>query len=89
MHPSPSHSPFISFGFGLLSLCTAFVHNRAQAAAVRFLLGVFEAGKSDVQCNGRSCATPFSLNLTQVQSQGCCPVSLTICPDGTERQNSR
>jgi MFS family permease len=27
-----------------MSLCTAFVHNRAQAAAVRFLLGIFEAG---------------------------------------------
>jgi MFS family permease len=36
--------PFISFGFGLLSLCTAFVHNFGQAAGVRFLLGVFEAG---------------------------------------------
>lgn len=28
----------------LFSLVTAFVKNRAQAAAVRFLLGVFEAG---------------------------------------------
>merc|ERR1712093_967509 len=36
--------PFISFGFGLLSLCTAFVKTFGQAAAVRFLLGVFEAG---------------------------------------------
>ncbi|KAK9899769.1 MFS general substrate transporter [Cystobasidium minutum MCA 4210] len=36
--------PFISFMFGLLSLVTAFVKNRAQAAAVRFLLGIFEAG---------------------------------------------
>jgi len=36
--------PFISFGFGLLSMCTAFVHTFGQAAAVRFLLGVFEAG---------------------------------------------
>lgn len=44
------NSPFISFGFGLLSLCTAFVKTFAQAAAVRFLLGVFEAGES-VQCS--------------------------------------
>ncbi|WOO85294.1 putative transporter [Vanrija pseudolonga] len=36
--------PFISFGFGLMSLCTAFVTNFSNAAAVRFLLGVFEAG---------------------------------------------
>jgi len=36
--------PFVSFMFGLCSLCTAFVHTRAQASGVRFLLGVFEAG---------------------------------------------
>lgn len=36
--------PGICLGFGVLSLCTAFVQNKAQAAAVRFLLGVFESG---------------------------------------------
>lgn len=36
--------PFISFGFGLLSLATAFVRNKGEAFAVRFLLGAFEAG---------------------------------------------
>lgn len=36
--------PFISFCFGLLSLCTAFVKTFGQACAVRFLLGIFEAG---------------------------------------------
>ncbi|KAK3303198.1 major facilitator superfamily domain-containing protein [Chaetomium strumarium] len=36
--------PAISLGFGIVSVCTAFVHNFAQAAGVRFLLGVFEAG---------------------------------------------
>ncbi|KNG51793.1 MFS transporter [Stemphylium lycopersici] len=36
--------PAISVGFGVSSLATAFVHTRAQACAVRFLLGVFEAG---------------------------------------------
>lgn len=36
--------PAISLGFGIVSLCTAFVHNFNQAAGVRFLLGVFEAG---------------------------------------------
>lgn len=36
--------PATTLGFGLLSLCTAFVHSRGQACAVRFLLGVFEVG---------------------------------------------
>lgn len=36
--------PAISLGFGIVSVCTAFVHNFAQAAGVRFLLGIFEAG---------------------------------------------
>jgi len=36
--------PVISLGFGICSLGTAFVDNFAQAAGVRFLLGVFEAG---------------------------------------------
>ncbi|KAJ4287432.1 hypothetical protein N0V88_007705 [Collariella sp. IMI 366227] len=36
--------PAISLGFGIVSVATAFVHNFAQAAGVRFLLGVFEAG---------------------------------------------
>jgi fucose permease len=33
--------PGISLGFGILSVCTAFVHNFGQAAAVRFVLGKF------------------------------------------------
>jgi MFS family permease len=36
--------PSISLGFGIISVCTGFVHNRAEAAGVRFLLGIFEAG---------------------------------------------
>ncbi|KAK0750766.1 major facilitator superfamily domain-containing protein [Schizothecium vesticola] len=36
--------PGISLGFGAISLATAFVDNFAQAAGVRFLLGMFEAG---------------------------------------------
>lgn len=36
--------PFITFGFGLFSMLTAFVKNFSQGAAVRFLLGIFEAG---------------------------------------------
>lgn len=36
--------PAITVGFGLVSLSMAFVQNRAQAFAVRFLLGVCEAG---------------------------------------------
>lgn len=36
--------PFISFMFGICSMATAFVKNRAQMIAVRFFLGVFEAG---------------------------------------------
>ncbi|PVH72217.1 MFS general substrate transporter, partial [Cadophora sp. DSE1049] len=36
--------PGISLGFGICSICTAFVHNIHQICAVRFLLGIFEAG---------------------------------------------
>ncbi|KAF1990707.1 putative MFS transporter [Aulographum hederae CBS 113979] len=36
--------PAISLGFGICSICTAFVDNFAEASGVRFLLGVFEAG---------------------------------------------
>ncbi|KAI1760245.1 putative MFS transporter [Hypoxylon sp. FL1150] len=36
--------PFMSFGFGVCSLGTAFVHDLPSACGVRFLLGVFEAG---------------------------------------------
>ncbi|UZJ50782.1 hypothetical protein CBS101457_000102 [Exobasidium rhododendri] len=36
--------PFLTFSFGILSLCTAFVHSFGSAIAVRFLLGVAEAG---------------------------------------------
>lgn len=36
--------PIISLGFGVMSIVTAFVDNFAQAAGVRFVLGVFEAG---------------------------------------------
>jgi len=36
--------PAISLGFGVCSICTAFVNNFQQAAGVRFLLGMFEAG---------------------------------------------
>jgi MFS family permease len=36
--------PTISLGFGICSIATAFVKNLAQVCAVRFLLGVFEAG---------------------------------------------
>lgn len=36
--------PFITFAFGLLSMCTAFVTSYGAAIAVRFLLGVAEAG---------------------------------------------
>ncbi|PMD37544.1 putative MFS transporter [Hyaloscypha variabilis F] len=36
--------PSISLGFGICSICTAFVHNIHSASAVRFLLGMFEAG---------------------------------------------
>lgn len=36
--------PVISVGFGICSICTAFVHNIDSASAVRFLLGLFEAG---------------------------------------------
>ncbi|KAK4155594.1 major facilitator superfamily domain-containing protein [Chaetomidium leptoderma] len=36
--------PAISLGFGVSSLLTAFVHNFAEAAGLRFVLGIFEAG---------------------------------------------
>ncbi|OQU94898.1 hypothetical protein CLAIMM_01183 [Cladophialophora immunda] len=36
--------PATSLGFGILSLCNAFVRDISSAAAVRFLLGIFEAG---------------------------------------------
>ncbi|GAB1198275.1 hypothetical protein APSETT444_007589 [Aspergillus pseudonomiae] len=36
--------PALTLGFGICSLCTAFVHNLSSAAGVRFLLGAFEAG---------------------------------------------
>jgi MFS family permease len=36
--------PFISLGFGICSIGTAFVHTKGQAMGVRFLLGAFEAG---------------------------------------------
>jgi len=36
--------PSLTLGFGIISVCMAFTHNRAQAAGVRFLLGIFEAG---------------------------------------------
>lgn len=36
--------PAISLGFGAISIATAYVHNFSQAAGVRFVLGMFEAG---------------------------------------------
>ncbi|KAK4448865.1 major facilitator superfamily transporter [Podospora aff. communis PSN243] len=36
--------PATSFLFGVCSIATAFIHTVPQAAAIRFLLGVFEAG---------------------------------------------
>ncbi|KAK3342708.1 major facilitator superfamily domain-containing protein [Neurospora tetraspora] len=36
--------PLTSLGFGIMSVCMAFVNNFSQACGVRFLLGVFEAG---------------------------------------------
>ncbi|KAK4897219.1 hypothetical protein LTR27_005112 [Elasticomyces elasticus] len=36
--------PTITLLFGICSIGTAFVHNRAQACGVRFVLGIFEAG---------------------------------------------
>lgn len=36
--------PAISLGFGVCSICTAFVYNIRSASGVRFLLGMFEAG---------------------------------------------
>ncbi|KIW12579.1 hypothetical protein PV08_09857 [Exophiala spinifera] len=36
--------PVTSLGFGVCSIGTAFVHTKAAACGVRFLLGIFEAG---------------------------------------------
>ncbi|KAJ4984444.1 major facilitator superfamily transporter [Stagonosporopsis vannaccii] len=36
--------PGITLGFGILTVCFAFVKDFASACAVRFLLGIFEAG---------------------------------------------
>ena len=36
--------PSISLGFGILTVCFAFVDTLPQACGVRFLLGLFEAG---------------------------------------------
>ncbi|KAE8395008.1 major facilitator superfamily domain-containing protein [Aspergillus alliaceus] len=36
--------PTLTLGFGICSLCTAFVQTFSSAAGVRFLLGAFEAG---------------------------------------------
>lgn len=36
--------PGITFAFGILSICTAFCHDNSTISAVRFLLGIFEAG---------------------------------------------
>jgi len=36
--------PAISLAFGVCSIATAFVHNFSQMCAVRFVLGIFEAG---------------------------------------------
>ncbi|ESK97477.1 mfs transporter [Moniliophthora roreri MCA 2997] len=36
--------PAISLGFGIVSICTAFVNNIHAASGVRFVLGIFEAG---------------------------------------------
>lgn len=36
--------PGLTFGFGILTVCFAFVKDLATACAVRFLLGIFEAG---------------------------------------------
>jgi MFS family permease len=36
--------PATTLGFGICSVCTAFVTNLHSACGVRFLLGIFEAG---------------------------------------------
>jgi hypothetical protein len=36
--------PGISLGFGICSICTAFVHDIHAVSGIRFLLGIFEAG---------------------------------------------
>lgn len=35
---------FLVFGFGLITLCTAFIHNFGSLLAVRIILGAFEGG---------------------------------------------
>lgn len=35
--------PIVTIAFGLTSICTAYVHNFAGLAGVRFTLGIFEA----------------------------------------------
>ncbi|KAJ8130992.1 hypothetical protein O1611_g2635 [Lasiodiplodia mahajangana] len=42
--------PAISLGFGISSLGTAFVQDRAAACGVRFVLGIFEAGMMPGKC---------------------------------------
>ena len=36
--------PTLTLGFGIISVCMSFTHNMSDAAAVRFLLGIFESG---------------------------------------------
>lgn len=36
--------PITTIGFGIVSICTGYVHTKAQLCGVRFLLGIFEAG---------------------------------------------
>lgn len=36
--------PGLVFGFGLVSMCTAFAHTFGQLMALRSLLGIFEGG---------------------------------------------
>lgn len=36
--------PTLTLGFGIMSVCMSFTHNISDAAAVRFLLGIFESG---------------------------------------------
>jgi MFS family permease len=64
--------PFISVGFGVLSLATAFCHNFGSACAVRFILGIFEAGmlpgisvSITCHCLALSCSVSTSAILTQ------------------------
>jgi len=36
--------PTLTLGFGIISVCMSFTHNISDAAAIRFLLGIFESG---------------------------------------------